>query len=176
MSSIWNGSCFATSFSFFLVHFSFRSMFVKDTKTIDLCSCALCWQEFNPDPIIPIYMARPDQVEKALKHVYHSCVNKLKGKELELLLVILPDNNGSLYGMVNITFLCWIEIALKIAAFSNILTPLSCRWHKADMWDWSRFNNPMLSDKACIQDQQTIFGKCILEDQRQGVSEFASYL
>lgn len=27
-------------------------------------------------------------------------MNKLKGKELELLLAILPDNNGSLYGMV----------------------------------------------------------------------------
>ncbi|CAN4092874.1 unnamed protein product [Withania somnifera] len=60
--------------------------------------CQVSGMEFNPEPIIPIYMARPDQVEKALKHVYHSCVNKLKGKELELLLVILPDNNGSLYG------------------------------------------------------------------------------
>lgn len=37
-------------------------------------------------------------MEKALKHVYHACMNKLKGKELELLLAILPDNNGSLYG------------------------------------------------------------------------------
>ncbi|KAK6161499.1 hypothetical protein DH2020_004880 [Rehmannia glutinosa] len=55
-------------------------------------------KEFNPEPIIPIYTARPDQVEKALKHVYHACMNKLKGKELELLLAILPDNNGSLYG------------------------------------------------------------------------------
>ncbi|KAF3627855.1 Protein argonaute 10 [Capsicum annuum] len=62
--------------------------------------CQVSGMEFNPEPIIPIYMARPDQVEKALKHVYHSCVNKLKGKELELLLVILPDNNGSLYGDV----------------------------------------------------------------------------
>lgn len=58
----------------------------------------LLLQEFNPDPVIPIYCARPDQVEKALRHVYQACVNKLKGKELELLLAILPDNNGSLYG------------------------------------------------------------------------------
>lgn len=55
-------------------------------------------QEFTPEPVIPIYNARPDQVEKALKHVYHACMNKLKGKELDLLLAILPDNNGSLYG------------------------------------------------------------------------------
>ena len=39
-------------------------------------------------------------MEKALKHVYHASMNKTKGKELELLLVILPDNNGSLYGML----------------------------------------------------------------------------
>lgn len=56
-------------------------------------------QEFNLEPVIPIYNARPENVEKALKHVYHASMNKTKGKELELLLAILPDNNGSLYGM-----------------------------------------------------------------------------
>lgn len=72
--------------------------------------CQVSGMEFNPEPIIPIYMARPDQVEKALKHVYHSCVNKLKGKELELLLVILPDNNGSLYG--DIKRICETDLGL----------------------------------------------------------------
>ncbi|KAF5736794.1 Stabilizer of iron transporter SufD / Polynucleotidyl transferase isoform 1 [Tripterygium wilfordii] len=60
--------------------------------------CQVSGMEFNPDPVIPIYTARPEQVEKALKHVYHVSMNKTKGKELELLLAILPDNNGSLYG------------------------------------------------------------------------------
>ncbi|KAF2284295.1 hypothetical protein GH714_020297 [Hevea brasiliensis] len=60
--------------------------------------CQVSGMEFNPEPVIPIYNARPDQVEKALKHVYHASMNKTKGKELELLLAILPDNNGSLYG------------------------------------------------------------------------------
>ncbi|KAK6913992.1 Piwi domain [Dillenia turbinata] len=60
--------------------------------------CQVSGMEFNPEPVIPIYTARPEQVEKALKHVYHASMNKLKGKELELLLAILPDNNGSLYG------------------------------------------------------------------------------
>nr|AJL33594.1 argonaute 10-like protein [Petunia x hybrida] len=72
--------------------------------------CQVSGMEFNPEPVIPIYMARPDQVEKALKHVYHSCVNKLKGKELELLLVILPDNNGSLYG--DIKRICETDLGL----------------------------------------------------------------
>lgn len=49
--------------------------------------------------MIPIYSARPDQVKKALKYVYCAAISKLEGKELELLIAILPDNNGSLYGM-----------------------------------------------------------------------------
>lgn len=72
--------------------------------------CQVSGMEFNPEPVIPIYMARPDQVEKALKHVYHACVNKLKGKELELLLAILPDNNGSLYG--DIKRICETDLGL----------------------------------------------------------------
>nr|XP_010914964.1 protein argonaute PNH1 [Elaeis guineensis] len=60
--------------------------------------CQISGMEFNREPVIPIYSARPEQVEKALKHVYNAAMNKLKGKELELLLAILPDNNGSLYG------------------------------------------------------------------------------
>ncbi|KAK1390581.1 Argonaute 10 [Heracleum sosnowskyi] len=60
--------------------------------------CQVSGMEFNPEPVIPIYTAWPDDVEKALKHVYHASMSKLKGKDLELLLAILPDNNGSLYG------------------------------------------------------------------------------
>ncbi|KAF8400717.1 hypothetical protein HHK36_014017 [Tetracentron sinense] len=60
--------------------------------------CQVSGMEFNREPVIPIYSARPDQVEKALKYVYNAATNKLKGKELELLIAILPDNNGSLYG------------------------------------------------------------------------------
>lgn len=56
-------------------------------------------QEFNCEPVIPVYYARPDQAKKALNYVYNAAANKLGGKELELLIAILPDNNGSLYGM-----------------------------------------------------------------------------
>nr|GMD77292.1 protein argonaute 10-like [Ipomoea batatas] len=35
--------------------------------------CQVSGMEFNPEPVIPIHTARPEQVEKALKHVYHSC-------------------------------------------------------------------------------------------------------
>lgn len=57
-------------------------------------------QEFSLDPVIPIYSAKPDLVKKALKYVHSAALDKLGGKELELLIAILPDNNGSLYGMI----------------------------------------------------------------------------
>ncbi|XP_022137920.1 protein argonaute 10 [Momordica charantia] len=76
---------------------------VQESVARGFCSelaqmCQVSGMEFNPEPVIPIYNSRPEQVEKALKHVYHASTNKTKGKELELLLAILPDNNGSLYG------------------------------------------------------------------------------
>ncbi|KAH1254297.1 Protein argonaute PNH1 [Glycine max] len=60
--------------------------------------CQISGMEFSQDPVIPIYSARPDQVKKALKYVHSAAIDKLDGKELELLIAILPDNNGSLYG------------------------------------------------------------------------------
>ncbi|XP_010259157.1 PREDICTED: protein argonaute 10-like isoform X2 [Nelumbo nucifera] len=76
--------------------------------------CQISGMEFNPEPVIPIYTTRPEQVEKALKHVYHAAMNKLKGKELELLLVILPDNNGSLYDLGLISQCCLTKHVFKI--------------------------------------------------------------
>ncbi|VAI77837.1 unnamed protein product [Triticum turgidum subsp. durum] len=67
-------------------------------------------KEFNSEPVLPIYSARPDQVAKALKHVYNVALHKLKGKELELLLAILPDNNGALYG--DIKRICETDLGL----------------------------------------------------------------
>ncbi|KAJ7297230.1 hypothetical protein O6H91_Y072000 [Diphasiastrum complanatum] len=60
--------------------------------------CQISGMVFQLEPIIPIHMAHPDQVERALKSVYRDIQTKIKGKELELLVAILPDNNGPLYG------------------------------------------------------------------------------
>lgn len=72
--------------------------------------CQISGMEFNSEPVMPIYSARPDQVVKALKNVYNIALNKLKGKELELLLAILPDNNGPLYG--DIKRICETDLGL----------------------------------------------------------------
>ncbi|KAL3702460.1 hypothetical protein R1sor_020482 [Riccia sorocarpa] len=65
----------------------------------DLASmCSTSGMTFAPDMIIPIAMARPDQVDRTLKQVFREVQTRTKGKDLELLVVILPDNNGALYG------------------------------------------------------------------------------
>ncbi|KAL5748700.1 hypothetical protein ACOSQ2_025997 [Xanthoceras sorbifolium] len=61
--------------------------------------CYISGMAFNPEPVLPPVSARPEQVERVLKTRYHDAMTKLgPGKELDLLIVILPDNNGSLYG------------------------------------------------------------------------------
>ncbi|TYH41474.1 hypothetical protein ES332_D12G319500v1 [Gossypium tomentosum] len=62
--------------------------------------CYISGMAFTPEPVLPPISARPEYVEKVLKTRYHDAMIKLQpqNKELDLLIVILPDNNGSLYG------------------------------------------------------------------------------
>ncbi|GMI71480.1 ARGONAUTE 1 [Hibiscus trionum] len=62
--------------------------------------CYISGMDFTPEPVLPPISARPEQVEKVLKTRYHDAMSRIQpqNKELDLLIVILPDNNGSLYG------------------------------------------------------------------------------
>ncbi|XP_068476647.1 protein argonaute 1-like [Phaseolus vulgaris] len=76
---------------------------VQDSVSRGFCyelaqMCYISGMTFNPEPIVPLVSARPDQVEKDLKTRYHDAKNKFQGKEPDLLILILPNNNGSLYG------------------------------------------------------------------------------
>ncbi|GLT55905.1 hypothetical protein SLA2020_289890 [Shorea laevis] len=84
------------------INFSWQ---VQDTVAKTFCNelaqmCYVSGMAFNPNPVLPIISARPDQVERALKTRYHDAMTKLQAekRELDLLIVILPDNNGTLYG------------------------------------------------------------------------------
>ncbi|KAK9697061.1 hypothetical protein RND81_08G012500 [Saponaria officinalis] len=88
---------------------------VQDGVARNFCSelaqmCQISGMIFNPDPVIQVISARPDQVEKALKTRYHDAMTKLQGRELDLLIAILPDNNGSLYG--DIKRICETELGV----------------------------------------------------------------
>nr|AVX29505.1 argonaute 1 [Lilium lancifolium] len=62
--------------------------------------CRTSGMDFSLEPVVRPLLARPDEVERALKAHYQGAMSILRpqGKELNLLIVILPDNNGSLYG------------------------------------------------------------------------------
>ncbi|KAH9660321.1 protein argonaute 5 [Citrus sinensis] len=52
---------------------------------------------FNPQPVIPISSSNPNQIEKALVDVHNRTTQQ--GKQLQLLIIILPDVSGS-YGRI----------------------------------------------------------------------------
>jgi eukaryotic translation initiation factor 2C len=49
---------------------------------------------------LPIFTARPDQVEDGIGICYQEAQKELRDQKIDLLLAILPDENGSLYGNV----------------------------------------------------------------------------
>jgi hypothetical protein len=55
---------------------------------------------------LPIYTARPEQAETDLRRLYQDARNKLRGQKFDLLLAILPEKNGSLYGNIYYRKLC----------------------------------------------------------------------
>ncbi|KAG2568057.1 hypothetical protein PVAP13_7NG287700 [Panicum virgatum] len=78
---------------------------VQDSAARSFCDelanmCQISGMDFALQPVLPPLTARPEHVERALKARYQDAMNILRpqGRELDLLIVILPDNNGSLYG------------------------------------------------------------------------------
>uniref|UniRef100_A0A453CM25 Piwi domain-containing protein n=5 Tax=Triticinae TaxID=1648030 RepID=A0A453CM25_AEGTS len=78
---------------------------VQDSAARGFCHelaimCQISGMDFAPEPVLPPLTARPEHVERALKARYQDAMNIIRpqGRELDLLIVILPDNNGSLYG------------------------------------------------------------------------------
>ncbi|XP_078445686.1 stabilizer of iron transporter SufD / Polynucleotidyl transferase [Wolffia australiana] len=90
---------------------------VADGPGRDFCHnlaqmCQVSGMDFVLEPVLPLLSARPEHVERALKSRYHDVMNILRprGKELDLLIVILPDNNGPLYG--ELKRICETELGL----------------------------------------------------------------
>ncbi|CAM8932722.1 unnamed protein product [Rhodiola kirilowii] len=90
---------------------------VQDNVARGFCAelASMCYTSgmaFASEPVFPPITARPDHVERALKARFHEAMTKLQPqhKELDLLIVILPDNNGSLYG--DLKRICETDIGL----------------------------------------------------------------
>jgi eukaryotic translation initiation factor 2C len=50
------------------------------------------------NPVLPIQGARPEQCDNAISHICEQAKRKIGDKGLDLLIAILADSNGSLYG------------------------------------------------------------------------------
>ncbi|XP_052185350.1 protein argonaute 1-like [Diospyros lotus] len=81
--------------------------------------CVISGMVFHREPVLPLISARPDQVERVLKARFHDAMTKLhpQGKELDLLIVILPDNNGTLYG--DVKRICETDLGIVSQCWQN---------------------------------------------------------
>ncbi|XP_050281534.1 protein argonaute 5-like [Quercus robur] len=71
-------------------------------KLVNMCNSKGI--DFSLDPLIPIHSAHPGQIDRALMNIHKQSEAKLKeiepaGKQLQLLIIILPDATGS-YGKI----------------------------------------------------------------------------
>ncbi|GAA0144984.1 translation initiation factor [Lithospermum erythrorhizon] len=141
---------------------------VQETAASGFCHqlakmCQVSGMEFNFDPVIPIYSARPDHVKKALSYVYNACTHKLGSEDLELLIAILPDNNGSLYGTLKrtcetdlgmISQCCLTKYVLKISKkyLSNVALKINVKLggRNTVLLDALRWRIPLVSDIPTI--------------------------
>jgi hypothetical protein len=55
-------------------------------------------QDFQIEPFVPVRSVRPEHSSRALLQLCDEVKRRTKGKGLDLLIAILPDNNGALYG------------------------------------------------------------------------------
>jgi eukaryotic translation initiation factor 2C len=60
--------------------------------------CQTSGMAFRGEPIVPVQSVRPEHAERALSHLCEDVKKRTKDKGLDLLVAILPDSNGSLYG------------------------------------------------------------------------------
>ncbi|KAE8717350.1 Protein argonaute 1C [Hibiscus syriacus] len=77
--------------------------------------CCISGMAFTPEPVLPSISSRPEQVEKVLKTRYHAMTRiQPQNKELDLL-IVLPDNNGSLYDLGIVFQCCLTKHAFKMS-------------------------------------------------------------
>jgi eukaryotic translation initiation factor 2C len=55
-------------------------------------------QDFQIEPFVPVRSVRPEHSSRALLQLCDEVKRRTEGKGLDLLIAILPDNNGALYG------------------------------------------------------------------------------
>ncbi|XP_059453769.1 protein argonaute 5-like [Corylus avellana] len=109
---------------------------------------------FNPKPLIPIRSAYSIQVEMPLKDIHKQCVAKLKeigqeGKQLQLLIIILPDFIG-LYGKIK--RVCETELGIISQC---------CQPHQASKLNMQYLENVALKINVKVGGRNTVLNDAI---------------
>ena len=139
---------------------------------------------FHPNLVLPVTGARTDQVERVLKSHFQEA-QKLK-KELELLIVILPDimarymlcnhlqyfDSNIFYGpvlLLNVCVVCpWfcLQSHFCVMVYVSLIAVFEYSWRrsKENLWDrpWNSFT--VLLDKTSLQDEHAISSECGFKD------------
>ncbi|VAH30844.1 unnamed protein product [Triticum turgidum subsp. durum] len=78
---------------------------VTDAHALNFCDelvlmCNVSGMDFRPEPVLPVAAYDPKSVARSLKKHHKRVMNILgpRRQKLDLLILILPDNNGTLYG------------------------------------------------------------------------------
>lgn len=89
---------------------------VRHNEATDFCyelaiMCLASGMDFNPSPVLSVETAKPELAQLVLTSLHNKVMDKLgQGGNLDLLVVILPDKNGSLYG--DLKRICETDIGL----------------------------------------------------------------
>lgn len=127
---------------------------VQDPSARGFCNelakaCKIYGMKFNPEPVVPQINAQAEQVERELKTHYLEAMAMIGDKDVDLLIAILPENNGSLYG--DIKRIC--ETELGISQSESLFIGMVLAWGSLLRF-W--FTNSMQYERLVIQYNQII--------------------
>ncbi|KAK9175700.1 hypothetical protein WN944_027707 [Citrus x changshan-huyou] len=136
---------------------------------VDVCNSK--GMVFNPRPVIPISSSNPNQIEKALVDVHNRTTQQ--GKQLQLLIIILPDDKGS-YGRIKrvcetelgiVSQCCQPKQASKLSMqyFENVALKINVKvgGRNTVLVDAVQKRIPLVTDRPTI-----IFGADVTHPQR----------
>ncbi|XP_024158332.1 protein argonaute 5 [Rosa chinensis] len=113
---------------------------------VDVCNSK--GMEFSPQPLLPVQFSHPAQIERVLRDIHK--LSDQKGRQLQLLIVILPDQSDSSYGKIKRT--CETELGIV----SQCLEP-----QKIKRWNTQYLENLALKINVKVGGRNTVLNDAI---------------
>ncbi|PRQ33301.1 putative post-transcriptional gene silencing PAZ-Argonaute family [Rosa chinensis] len=113
---------------------------------VDVCNSK--GMEFFPQPLLPVQFSHPGQIERVLRDIHK--LSAQQGRQLQLLIVILPDQSDSSYGKIKRT--CETELGIV----SQCLEP-----QKIKRWNTQYLENLALKINVKVGGRNTVLNDAI---------------